>query len=472
MTGSSDLNAGAGAIILTDSANDFQGTVTLTGAATRITDKNALTLGTVTTGDLTAVSNGALNLGTGSVAGTLDASSNGGALGAAIGGLTVTGSSNFNAGAGAIILTDAGNDFQGPVTLTGQAAQISDKNALTLGTVNTGNLTVSANGALDLGTGSVTGTLSASSLGSASARTVLAAAGTGGAISEGAAGLTVTGTSSLNAGSVDLSSASNDFQGAVSATGNDITLTDKSNLTIDKINATDTATLSAAGSIAGVTGGTNINSVNFTASATSGMDLALNANNVTATSSGTGDITLHSAGSVNLLNVSAANGNVNVANTTGNINVYKVSGENVTLHAVDSVLSGDSTMIPNITALAVTTLIANNGTIGSADKALTEQSQTTSANAGGVDSNGQSTFLQKMQNGVAVPVDGFNQTALSAAQVSIYNPREDALRLDDASRTPDQMAAANCYSVEEYAASRNKLHVTGAGIQLPPVQQQ
>jgi hypothetical protein len=39
---------------------------------------NALTLGALSTGDLTVMSSGALNLGSGTVTGTLDATSNGG----------------------------------------------------------------------------------------------------------------------------------------------------------------------------------------------------------------------------------------------------------------------------------------------------------------------------------------------------------------------------------------------------------
>jgi hypothetical protein len=56
----------------------------------------------------------------------------------------VNGVSTINAGSGTITLTNANNDFTNTVNLTGGTTQISDKNALTLGTVNTGALTTSS----------------------------------------------------------------------------------------------------------------------------------------------------------------------------------------------------------------------------------------------------------------------------------------------------------------------------------------
>ncbi|WP_155518942.1 hypothetical protein, partial [Xanthomonas euvesicatoria] len=79
-TGTSTVNAGTGAIELDEATNDFQGVVTLTGGDTRIADTGALTLGTLNTGSLTATGNGALNLGSGSVRGTLNATSGNGAI--------------------------------------------------------------------------------------------------------------------------------------------------------------------------------------------------------------------------------------------------------------------------------------------------------------------------------------------------------------------------------------------------------
>src|SRR3546814_19114639 len=75
----SELDAGTGDVTLSNAGNDFMGAVDIVGGAIRITDANALTLGTVTAGQLTATSTGDLDLGTTEVSGALVAHSNGGA---------------------------------------------------------------------------------------------------------------------------------------------------------------------------------------------------------------------------------------------------------------------------------------------------------------------------------------------------------------------------------------------------------
>ena len=142
VSGISSFNAGANAITLTNLTNDFGGAVSLTGGITQIRDANALTLGTLATGALTALSTGALNLGQGTVGGTLTATSNGGAL-TQSGALTVTGASSVNAGTGAITLTQA-NDFQGVMSLTGGATSVTDTNGVVLGATNVGTLSLSS----------------------------------------------------------------------------------------------------------------------------------------------------------------------------------------------------------------------------------------------------------------------------------------------------------------------------------------
>ncbi|QHG85801.1 filamentous hemagglutinin N-terminal domain-containing protein [Xanthomonas cucurbitae] len=219
--GISTFALGSHALTLNTTSNDFVKAVNIKAGATSITDGNALTLGELTTGNLTAASTGALNLGSGTITGTLTATSNNGAITQA-NGLTVTGASSLNAGSGAITLTTGNNDFQQSVALTGGLTSIADGNALTLGTLNTGNLTATSNGALNLGSGTITGTLAATS--------------NNGAITQ-ANGLTVTGNSTLNAGSagITLENADNEFQGAVGATGNGIALTDRNTLTVSSI---------------------------------------------------------------------------------------------------------------------------------------------------------------------------------------------------------------------------------------------
>src|SRR3546814_8930481 len=78
--GTTALDAGTGNVTLANAGNDFVGAVDIVGGAIQITDANALTLGTVTAGQLTATSTGDLDLGTTDVSGTLVAHSNGGAI--------------------------------------------------------------------------------------------------------------------------------------------------------------------------------------------------------------------------------------------------------------------------------------------------------------------------------------------------------------------------------------------------------
>ncbi|WP_238692201.1 filamentous hemagglutinin N-terminal domain-containing protein [Xanthomonas arboricola] len=221
VSGSSRFDAGSGSITLADSANNFAGAVNLAGGAVQVVDTNTLTLGTLNTGALTVTSTGVLNLGTGST-GALTATSNNGAI-SQTGALTVNGVGSINAGSGTIALTDIGNDFSNTVNLTGGAAQIVDANALSLGSLNTGALTVTSNGALNLGQGSVNAALTATS--------------NNGAITQAGA-LTVTGASTINAGSgtIALTDSNNDFQGAASLTGNGIAVTDRSVLNVSSIN--------------------------------------------------------------------------------------------------------------------------------------------------------------------------------------------------------------------------------------------
>jgi len=138
VTGAANFNAGAGAITLTSAGNDFAGAVTLGNSGAnpvQITDANAIVLAASTVGqNLTVNSVGVTQTGA----------------------LTVPGTATFNAGAGAITLTQPNNDFQGLVTLSnsgaGNAVAITDVNnisftSMTLG----GNFTVTAGG----GTGQI-----------------------------------------------------------------------------------------------------------------------------------------------------------------------------------------------------------------------------------------------------------------------------------------------------------------------------
>ncbi len=230
ITGTAGLDAGAGDITLANTGNDFTGAVDLTGGTTKVMDTNALTLGTLATGDLTVTSTGALDLGSGKVTGNLSATSNDGAITqdtTAGKTLTITGTAGLDAGTGDITLANTGNDFTGAVDLTGGTTNITDKNALTLGTLATGDLTVVSTGAMGLGSGKVTGNLSVTS--------------NDGAITQDTTAgktLVVTGTTGLHAGAgaITLANTGNGFSGAVTAAGGGVSIATSGDLDIASLN--------------------------------------------------------------------------------------------------------------------------------------------------------------------------------------------------------------------------------------------
>lgn len=152
VAGASSMDAASGNIALGNAGNDFQGVVDLAGGTVSIRDANALNLGAVSVGSLSATSGGALNLGYGAVAGGLTADSNDSAISQS-GALSVGGASTINAGAGTITLNNAGNDFAGPLTVVGTGIQIADANDLTIASLANGanaHVALVADGALSL----------------------------------------------------------------------------------------------------------------------------------------------------------------------------------------------------------------------------------------------------------------------------------------------------------------------------------
>ena len=203
-TGTANFNAGAGVITLTDAANDFGGVVSLSNSG----------LNDVAVTGISAIQLGAVSVGTGTF--TINA---GGAI-TQNSTLTIAGASSFSAGANAITLTDAANNFGGAVSLSNSAATaaIVDVDAIDLGTVTVGNLDVTAVGITQSGV------------------------------------ITTTGTASFNAGAgvITLTDAANDFAGAVSlinSAANAVQITDVNAIDLGIINVGDLFT---------VTAGTNI----------------------------------------------------------------------------------------------------------------------------------------------------------------------------------------------------------------------
>jgi filamentous hemagglutinin family protein len=246
VAGATSLSAAGNAVTLNNAANNFVGTVTVSGSTVQLSDTNALTanltaasatlsaggaltVSGTTSGALTTTS-AALSLGSLSVGSNL-ASTAGGAV-TQTAALTVGGTANVNAGSNSITLTNAANNFSGLTTLTGGTVQITDANALST-VLNASTATINAGGALSLA-GSVTGNLIANAAG---------------AMTQTAA-LTVGGTSTLNAAgsAIALTNAGNDFVGTVSATGSNVDLADANDLRV-AISAADRVGLGAGGAI-------------------------------------------------------------------------------------------------------------------------------------------------------------------------------------------------------------------------------
>ncbi len=157
-------------------------------------------VGTLAVGSLNATSQGALNLGSGSVGGDLVAASNGGLV-TQTGALSVTGNTSVAAGNAGIDLSNAANSWGGSVALSNSGAgsvALSDSGALLLAGVNVGS-----------------GPLSLTA---------------GGPITQGAA-ITQTGAGavSINAGASDITlvNAGNNFAGAVGLTGATVQIVDQ-----------------------------------------------------------------------------------------------------------------------------------------------------------------------------------------------------------------------------------------------------
>ena len=136
VAGTSQLDAGAHAITLDNPNNDFTGAVSLINTGPNdilITDVNAIVFGNSTIGSGTLTVNAVGITQTGPIIQEAAA-----------------GAATFNSGVGAIVLTDAANDFTGPVSLntSGSAdASVVDSNAIDLGNSTVaGNLAVTASG--------------------------------------------------------------------------------------------------------------------------------------------------------------------------------------------------------------------------------------------------------------------------------------------------------------------------------------
>ncbi|MDD2775950.1 MAG: GLUG motif-containing protein [Gallionella sp.] len=224
---------------LTSSGSLTMAAGTLNTSGNVVTAGYQQTGGTLNVGNNLIVStNGVISLGNINVSGNLTINSLGGAITQGTGtALTVAGTSMLTTDNGVtkygVILNNAGNDFGGMVTAIGKGISLSDLNTLnvtladigstvltSVGNLTTrgdvlGNLTTQTTGvgsSTEFGRSTISGNLSSSSLGT---------------ITQNTAGLSVAGSTTLSSSVVNLAnSVSNDFVGAVSATGSAVALLD------------------------------------------------------------------------------------------------------------------------------------------------------------------------------------------------------------------------------------------------------
>jgi autotransporter-associated beta strand protein len=236
--GVADLNAGNGAVTLSDADNDFGSAVrVVTSGDVTLNDRNGLVLGTSTIG-------GNFNV---TAAGTLSQS----------GPLSVVGTTGVSASGQAVTLSNAANSFGGAVTVSGGATSLRASGALTAVLTTTGSTSVNAGGNLNV-SGSVSGAGSdLTTQSSGSGTTSFGVLSVGRNLTASSAGsmgqsgpLSVGGASSLSStgGDVTLNNAGNSFVGLVASSGRDITLFDSAgDLVLGATTATGSFTVKTIG---------------------------------------------------------------------------------------------------------------------------------------------------------------------------------------------------------------------------------
>ena len=257
--GTTDIDAGAAAITLTQVANNFVGAVSLSssGVLIQVTDEDALVLGDVAGGaGLTVIAAGAI---------TQNAE-----------GVVVVGQTTVTAGAGNnIVLTTASNDFNDLQIVSGNNVSITDIDDIQF----------------DGGASAVSGNLVVSA---------------GGAITQDNA-LSIAGVTTINAngGTITLTHADNNFQSAVNIISGDtvqISNAAANTLIVGSVDTTGTLTLSAA--TLEINGSVSADDINITGGNTA-FTLA-------------GDL-LAKTGNIGLTNAVQIDGNTNVISSGGNI---------------------------------------------------------------------------------------------------------------------------------------------------------
>jgi filamentous hemagglutinin family protein len=334
-------NGGAGNIALSNAANAFNGGITLAGNNVTVANTTGTTIaGASTAGNLTLDAGGAVSFGStgtdsttvtnGLIVQGLAGGPAGGTVGEA-GKLSVGGTTSINAGTNDIVLANAANTFTGSITVTGGAVTLANSHATTLAGANDAtSLTIDAGGAVAFGASGTDSTTVTNGL------VVQGAGGSGaagGAVTQGS-GLTIGGSTTINAGSNDITLAkANSFGGDVAFTGHNVTL------------AAGTGGLMSSGSASGTLTETSAGTI------TQGGALSVTGHSTLTASGGTGDITLSNASNAFAGSVTLSGGAVTLANADPTTLAGTEKVASLTIDAGGAVTFGaastDSTTVTN-----------------------------------------------------------------------------------------------------------------------------
>ncbi|MCS6242328.1 MAG: filamentous hemagglutinin N-terminal domain-containing protein [Opitutus sp.] len=397
--GAASFTAGANAITLNNASNNFTGTVSLSNSGANnvsLRDTNALDLGTVSVGSgtLTVQSGGALTQ-----SGVITQAASAGVA-------------SFTAGAFAITLANASNDFTGALSLSNSGANnvsLRDTNALDLGTVGVGS-----------------GTLTVQSGGALTQSGVITQAASAGAASFTAGAFAIT-----------LANASNDFTGALSLSNsgaNNVSLRDTNALDLGTVSVgSGTLTVQSGGALTqsgGITQAASAGAASFTAGANA-ITLTNASNDFTGTvslsNSGANAVALTDANALTLDSFTLGAGTFTATGTSitlsGDITTtgsqtyngaVLVGGTTVTLAAgsgaisfnneVNSSASGTHNLVLNSTGL--TTLGGAVGTTTALTSLTTNTGGTTALNGGAVTTTGAQTYGDAITLGADTTLTG------------------------------------------------------------------
>ena len=435
--GTLTVSAAGQTVTLDGAGNDVSGNVTLTGAAVTLVDTTAtLIAGITATGALSVTTGGAITQ-----SGAIDAD------------LT----SSFTANGNAITLTQPANDFTGAVSLSnsgGNAVQLTDANALDLGTVGVGqNLTITAIGGALTDSGNVTvagvativstgqtvtlGDSTTANFGSldfagdavtiteGSAMEVAASEATGALALEAGGAITQTGaidadsTSSFTAGAnaITLTEAGNDFTGAVSLSNsgsNDVGVTDANAIDLGTIGVGQNLSVTASGAITdtGVATVAGTSTFDNNGGSNAAIDLgsaSTYTGDVTFTTDTGSDVTINdstafaiqSGLNVNNLNLTAGGtvtdaGNIDIDGTL----TVSAAGQTVTLDGAGNDLTGNVTLTGAAVTLVDTTATAIAGITATGALGVTSGGAITQS--GVITNDGQTATLDAGTNAITL----------------------------------------------------------------------